>query len=84
MNITETIAENADDFIKLKKEIDSFLETFSTSEWAFCEGDDSFTYYEKLAEEKAKILKDRIRGLAIELGIHAEFLKEYEGIKIAA
>lgn len=61
----------------LQKEIDSYINSQNAAERAFCEG---YAEYEEIQEDcldKARRMKQRIRELAISLGIHAEFLDEY-------
>lgn len=70
-----------DELFDLKKEIDSFLNAQDAAERALCEGNGEAEYIKSLAHTEALKLKKRIRGLAIEWGIHQEFLAEYEAAR---
>lgn len=65
---------SVDELYALKREIDSFLNTQDAAERAYCEG---YAEYEEIQEDcldKAQRMKQRIRGLAISLGIHGSSL----------
>lgn len=81
---------SVDELYALQKDIDSYINSQNAVERAFCEG---YAEYEELQEvclDKAHRMKQRIRGLAISLGIYVEFLDEYitsckrNGLKVVA
>lgn len=66
-----------DELYALCQEIDSYINSQNAAGWAFCEG---YTEYEEIQEDcldKAQRVKQRIRGLAVSMGMHGEFLDEY-------
>ena len=65
------------ELIKLNQEISDFLNAFQTREWAYCEGDSSYVDCEVATEQAAQKLKKRLTGIAIECGIHADFLNSF-------
>jgi len=65
------------ELLKLKSEIDAFVNAQDAAERAFCEGDSAYRDCLAIASQKVQALKHRIRGLAIDCGIQADFLKEY-------
>ena len=65
------------ELIKLNQEINDFLNAFQTKEWAYCEGDSSYVDCEVATEQAAQKLKKRLTGIAIECGIHADFLNSF-------
>jgi len=68
---------SVDELYALKREIDSFINTQDAAERAFCEGCAEHEEIQEDCQAKAQQMKQRIRGLAISLGIHGEFLDEY-------
>jgi hypothetical protein len=66
------------DLFALKSEIDSFVNSYCSQEESFCEGSDEYSELKRLTEAKAARLRGRIRGLAIDWGIHREFIEQYE------
>ena len=68
---------SADELYALKAEIDSFLNTADAAERAYCEGCSEYEQLENDCQDKARQMKQRVKSLAIALGIHAEFLDEY-------
>lgn len=66
-----------DDLYSLQKELGSFLDSYFLSEQLFCEGEGDYNYVRELAEENALKLRSRIKALAIDWGLHGEFLDEY-------
>lgn len=79
-----------DELYRLLAEIKTFLDSYEFSERAYSEGSGDFTRLRIEAEEDFSSLRSRLRGLAIDWGIHADFLKEYSelerqrGLKISA
>lgn len=80
---------SADELYSLKREIDSFLNTANAAEQAYCEGYPEYQQLEHDCQDRAREMKQRVRSLAIALGIHGEFLDEYvasckrNGLKLA-
>lgn len=74
-NILDDI--EVDELFKLKREIDAFVNAQDAAEQAFCNGDFAYEDCQNICTEKALALKSRIRSLAIAMGVHADFLKEY-------
>ncbi len=68
---------SADELYALKSEIDSFLNTFDAAERAYCEGYPEHKQLENDCQDRARQMKQRVKSLAIALGIHGEFLDEY-------
>lgn len=68
---------SADELYALKNEIDSFLNTVDASERAYCEGYPEYEQLENDCQDRSREMKQRVRSLAIALGIHGEFLDEY-------
>ena len=68
---------SADELYSLKDEIDSFLNTQDAAERAFCEGYSEYEQLENDCQDRAQEMKQRVKSLAIALGIHGEFLDEY-------
>jgi hypothetical protein len=79
-----------DDLAQLRQELNDFFQSFDTYQWLYCEGDGDADSADRNAALKAELLRDRIRGICIDWGIHKEFLAEYNrkltdnGLKIAA
>lgn len=67
-----------DELFSFKRKLDSFLEAYQTAEWAYCENEADYAYIDELARERAQELWQQLKGLAIALGIHADFLAEYQ------
>ena len=74
-NILDDI--EVDELFKLRREIDAFVNAQDAAEQAFCDGDSAYEERHTICTEKALALKSRIRSLAIAMGVHADFLKEY-------
>lgn len=66
-----------DDLYALQKELGSFLDSYFLSEQLFCEGEADCDYVREQAEGNALKLRSRVKALAIDWGLHAEFLDEY-------
>lgn len=66
-----------DELYHLKAEISTFLDSYQFSERAYCEGWGDYQQHRAEAEADFAKLRSRLRGLAIDYGIHADFLKEY-------
>lgn len=81
---------SVDELHALKREIDSFLNTQDVAERAYCEGYAEYEEIQEVCLDKAQRMKQRIRGLAITLEIHGEFLDEditsckRNGLKVVA
>lgn len=67
MTVTHFLIQSSSDLIKLKNQIDKFLDS--------AEADDR-----ESADIEAEKVKKLIRGLAIDIGLHHDFCCEYEGI----
>lgn len=72
---------NVEELFKLKSEIELFINAYSLSEEFFCEGSGEYQSLRDNATAKAHKLRGRIRGLALDWGIHAEFIREYSRTK---
>lgn len=70
-----------DELYHLKSDILRFLDSYEFSERAYSEGSGDFTRLRIEAEDDFSNLRSRIKGLAIDWGIHADFLKEYSEIE---
>ena len=70
-----------DELYRLKAEIKTFLDSYDFSERAYSEGWSDFTRLRIEAEDDFAALRSRIRGLAIDYGIHADFLAEYSELE---
>ena len=68
---------STDELYALKDEIDSFLNTQNVAERAYCEGYPEYEQLENDCQDRAQEMKQRVKSLAIALGIHGEFLDEY-------
>lgn len=68
---------NADELLCLRDNIDSFLNASDLRDRAYCEGWEEFEDLHADTIKAAAKLQKRIKGLAIALGIQAEFLKQY-------
>lgn len=68
---------SVDELYALQKEIGSFLNSQNAAERAYCEGNPEYEEIQGDCLEKAQLMKQRIWGLAIALGIHGEFLDNY-------
>ncbi len=79
-----------DELYTLRLEIVNFLDPHAFMERAYCEGWGDYDRLRSEAVTDFAKLRSRIRGLAIEYGIHADFLREYSevearhGLKITA
>ena len=65
-----------DDLQRLSGEISDFFNAYNTYEWAYCEGEESIEIALR-AEDKFSFVRQRIKNLAIDMGIQGEFLAEY-------
>jgi hypothetical protein len=70
-----------DELFKLKREIDSFLNAENALAEALSEGDEAYEYIKQQSCSASQKLRKRIRGIAVEWGIHREFLAEYESLR---
>jgi len=68
---------NLDDLSQLSTELNDFFSAFNTYQWAYCEGHGEYAVIGLRAEENFEAVRQRIKNLAIDLGIHGEFLDEY-------
>lgn len=68
---------SVDELYALQKEIESYVSSQDAVERAYCEGSSEYEEIQGNCLEKAQVMKQRVRGLAIALGIHGEFLDEY-------
>lgn len=77
--------EIIDDLARLRGDVSDFFKAYDAYQWAYCEEEDC-TAIALLAEDKLDSIKRRIRHLAIDFGLHAEFLQEFSQIqqKLAA
>lgn len=66
-----------EELLCLRDSIDTFLNSFDLRERAYCEGWEEFDDLHADTIKAAAKLRNRIKGLAIALGIQAEFLKQY-------
>jgi hypothetical protein len=79
-----------DDLAQLRADLNDFFTAYDSYEWLYCEGDGDTDSADRNAALKAELLRDRIRGIAIDWGIHKDFLQEYSrkltdnGLKVAA
>lgn len=71
---------NADELLCLRDNIESFLNAFDLRDRAYCEGCEDFEDLHKDTIRAAAKLRERIKLLAIGLGIQSEFLKQYAEI----
>ena len=65
-----------DELYHLKADITRFLDSYQFSERAYSEGWGDYDKHRRDAEADFTKLRSRIRGLALDWGIHADFLKE--------
>lgn len=70
-----------DELYTLRLEIVNFLDSHAFMERAYCEGWGEYDQLRQEAEQDFSKLRSRIRGLAIDYGIHADFLKEYSELE---
>ena len=86
----DKISVSVDELYALQKEIDSYINTQDAVERAYCEGCPEYEEIHLSCQKKALKMKQRIRGLAVSMGIHGEFLDEYmascasHGLKVVA
>lgn len=79
-----------DELAQLRQDLNDFFNAYQTYEWCYCEGNIDAEEVDRAAALKAELLRDRIRGIAIDWGIHKEFLREFSenlaknGFRIAA
>lgn len=69
---------NLDDLAQLRTELNDFFNAHDTYQWAYCEGEGEYTAIALRAGETYEAIRRRIKDLAIDLGIHQQFLEEYE------
>ena len=67
MTVTHFLIQSSSDLIKLKNQIDKFLDRAEAND-------------RESADIEAEKVKKLIRGLAIDIGLHHDFCCEYEGI----
>jgi hypothetical protein len=72
---------NIDDLQQLSTELNDFFAAYNTYQWSYCQGERDYTYIALRADDKLDAVRRRIRNLAIDLGIHAQFLEEYEATR---
>ena len=72
---------NLDELYTLRLEIVHFLDSHAFMERAYSEGWGEHDQLRIEAQQDFAKLRSRIRGLAIEWGIHADFLKEYSEVE---
>lgn len=81
---------NVDELFQLRDSAVQLINSLDFAERAYCDGLDEFEAAMADAAKDYLKLRSRIRGLAIEYGIHSDFLKEYSelerqhGLKISA
>ncbi len=68
---------SVDELYALQREIDAFINTQDAAERAYCEGCAEYGELLETSLNKAQVIKQRVRSLAIALGIYGEFLDEY-------
>lgn len=68
---------SASELYALRDEIDSFLNTADAAFRAYCDGCSEYEQLENDCQDRAREMKQRVKSLAIALGIHGEFLDEY-------
>lgn len=73
-----------DDLLQLRQELNDFFNAHDAFEQCYCEGDGEYTRIALRAEDKLDAVRRRIRNLAIDWGIHAEFLKEFSDFRKVA
>lgn len=69
------------ELFSLRAEIDSFIDAYCLTEECYSEGSSEYSELKQLTEAKSHKLRGRVRGLAIDWGIHAEFLEQYSRTK---
>lgn len=78
-----------DELAQLRQELNDFFAAHDAYEYCYCDRSAALKA-DRSAALKAELLRDRIRGIAIDWGIHKEFLGEFtqslakSGLKIAA
>lgn len=81
---------SVDELYALQKEIDSYISTQDAAEQAYCEGCPEYEEIHLSCQKKGLKMKQRIRGLAVSMGIHGELLDEHvascapHGFKVVA
>ncbi len=68
---------SVEELYALQKEIDSYISTQDAAERAYCQGCSEYKEIHLSCQDKAQKMKQRIRSLAIALGVQGEFLDEY-------
>lgn len=71
---------NIDELLRLRDSTDRLLNAFDMRDRAYCEGRKEFEDLHVDTLKAAAKLRNRIKGLAITLGIQKEFLKQYTEI----
>lgn len=66
-----------DELLRLRDNMETFLNVSDIRDRAYCEGWEEFEDLHSDTIKAATKLRNRIKGLAITLGIQAEFLKQY-------
>lgn len=69
-----------EELLCLRDSLETFLDILDLRERAYCEGWEEFEDLHTDTIKAAAKLRNRIKGLAIALGIQAEFLKQYAQI----
>ena len=86
----DEISVSVDELYALQKEIDSYISTQGAAEQAYCEGCPEYEEIHLSCQKKGLKMKQRIRGLAVSMRIHGEFLDEHmascapHGFKVVA
>ena len=81
--------DTIDELFSFYRKLEAFLNAYQTAEWAYCENEADYQYIDEIAQERAEEMWQQLKGLAIALGIHADFLREYQeslqkhGLKLA-
>ena len=70
-----------DDLATLRTELNDFFKAHDTYEWCFYESDPDTDQADRAAALKAELVRDRVRSLAINWGLHKEFLKQYDDLR---
>lgn len=69
---------NLDDLATLRTELNDFFNAYNAYQACYCDGGDDWMRISLRAEDKYDAVRRRIKNLAIDLGIHQQFLEEYE------
>ena len=74
---TQDLDAIAQELFYLHSELNSFFSLYQASERAYREGHGAYSELRDQALEQSERVRKRIKGLTIDLGIHAEFLEEW-------